>query len=145
VKYVLFVATMILALSTQAQRQRGVPSGYAFDKPPILAQQLVWGIVHGVRLLGAACDRRGDHAATAAYADWLDGQWPPIRAAERTLSRYYFNREQVPLEAIDKALNLRPALEQADKDLGAACATLPAALAAPRYNLKQFYQEKLQQ
>ncbi|MDR2000732.1 MAG: hypothetical protein LBP94_04270 [Zoogloeaceae bacterium] len=132
-------AGMMLALSAQAEQI--VPSRYEFDKPEILAHQLVWGIVHGVRLLGMACHRRGDQAAALAYADWLDDQWPRILAAERDLSRHYFGREQAPLEAIDQALKLKPALDQPDEELGDACATLPAALTPPRYDLEIFYQE----
>jgi hypothetical protein len=133
---------MALALTAQAQ---SVPSRYEFDRPQLLAQQLLWGVVHGVRLLGMACHRRGDQAAALAYVDWLDHQWPRIRAAERDLSRHYFERDQVPMEAIDAALKLRPALDQPDDKLGDACATLPEALAAPRYDLERYYQDKLKQ
>ena len=133
---------LLLAVQAQAE-DRPVPSGYAFDKPQILAQQLVWGVVHGVRLLALACLRRGDTIATGIYADWLDKQWPRVRAAERDLSRYYFDRDQVPMEMIDAALNLRPTLAQPDEELEAACMTLPEALASPRYDLERFYQEKL--
>ena len=141
-KFAAFAAGMSLALAAQAQ---SVPSRYEFDRPQILAQQLLWGVVHGVRLLGLACHRRGDRVAAQAYVDWLDRQWPRIRAAERDLSRHYFDREQVPMEAIDQALKLKPALEQADHELGDACATLPEALSAPRYDLERYYQEKLKQ
>ncbi|HZV54076.1 MAG TPA: hypothetical protein VFF82_03970 [Rhodocyclaceae bacterium] len=133
-----------LALAAHAQ-QPAIPSGYEMDNPRILAQQLLWGVVHGVRLLGMACQRRGDNAATLAYAEWLDRQWPRIRAAEVDLSRHYFQREQVPMEAIDGALKLKPALDQLDGELGEACASLPEALATPRYDLERYYQEKLKQ
>jgi hypothetical protein len=132
------------ALAVHAQ-QPAVPSAYEFDKPNILAQQLLWGVVHGVRLLGMACQRRGDRVAALAYVDWLDRQWPRIRSAEADLSRHYFMRDQVPMEAIDAALKLKPALDRPDADLGEACASLPDALAAPRYDLERYYQEKLKQ
>lgn len=136
----------VLTMTAQAQPMgKPVPSGYEFDQPNILAQQLLWGVVHGVRLLGMACQRRGDTVAAMAYVDWLDRQWPRIRAAEADLSRHYFGRDQVPMEAIDNALKLKPALDQADADLGEACASLPEALAAPRYDLERYYQEKLKQ
>lgn len=141
-KLPVFAAGMVLALTAQAQ---SVPSRYEFDQPQILAQQLLWGVVHGVRLLGMACHRRGDQAAALAYVDWLDKQWPRIRAAERDLSRHYFDRDQAPMEAIDAALTLKPALDQPDDKLGDACATLPEALAAPRYDLERYYQEQLKQ
>jgi hypothetical protein len=140
VKLAVFAAGMMLALAAQAQ---SAPSRYEFDRPQILAQQLLWGVVHGVRLLGMACQRRGDRAAALAYVDWLDQQWPRIRAAERDLSHHYFDREQVPMEAIDGALKLKPALDQPDAELGDACASLPDALATPRYDLERYYQEKL--
>jgi hypothetical protein len=142
VKLAAFAAGMSLALAAHAQ---SVPSRYEFDRPQVLAQQLLWGVVHGVRLLGMACHRRGDHVAALAYVDWLDRQWPRIRAAERDLSRHYFDREQVPMEAIDAAIKLKPALDRPDDELGAACATLPEALSAPRYDLERYYREKLQQ
>jgi hypothetical protein len=135
-----------LALTASAfAQERAVPSAYEFDQPNILAQQLLWGVMHGVRLLGMACQRRGDHVAAQAYVDWLDHQWPRIRAAETDLSRHYFMRDQVPMEAIDAALKLKPALDRPDAELGEACASLPDALAAPRYDLERYYQEKLQQ
>jgi len=144
VKLAVFAAGMTLALAVQAQ-QPVLNSGYEVDNPRVLAQQLLWGVVHGVRLLGMACQRRGDRAAALAYVDWLDRQWPRIRMAERDLSYHYFKRPQVPLEAIDGALKLKPVLEQPDDELGDACATLPAALATPRYDLERYYREKLKQ
>lgn len=141
-KSAVFAAGMTLALAAHAQN---APSRYEFDRPHLLAQQLLWGVVHGVRLLGMACHRRGDQAAALAYVDWLDKQWPRIRAAERDLSRHYYGREQAPMEAIDAALRLKPALDRPDGELGEACATLPEALAAPRYDLERYYREKLKQ
>lgn len=141
-KQAAFAAGMLFALTAQAQ---SAPSRYEFGQPKILAQQLLWGVVHGVRLLGMACHRRGDRVAAQAYVDWLDKQWPRIRAAERELSQHYYGREQVPMEAIDQALKLRPTLETPDDELGEPCATLPEALAAPRYDLERYYQEKLKQ
>jgi hypothetical protein len=138
------IGAAAFALTAQAQ-ERPIPSAYEFDKPQLLAQQLLWGVVHGVRLLGMACHRRGDRAAAEAYVNWLDRQGPRIRAAERELSLHYFQREQVPMEAIDQALKLKPTLDQPDEELGEACATLPEALAAPRYDLERFYQEQLKQ
>jgi len=134
-----------LALTAHAAELPAVPNGYVFDSPRLLTQQLLWGIVHGVRLLGLACHQRGDAPAALAYVEWLDHQWPRIRAAERDLSHHYFKHEQAPMEAIDGALRLKPALDQADSDLGEACASLPEALAAPRYDLERYYQERIQQ
>ncbi|MDP2809410.1 MAG: hypothetical protein Q8O34_04610 [Rhodocyclaceae bacterium] len=121
---------------------RPIPFGYAFDEPHILTQQLLWGLAHGARLLALDCQARGDGAAALAYVDWLDRQWPRIRAAEQDLARHYFGRDQAPAEAISAALSLKPYLETQSGELAAACATLPEALAAPRYDLERFHAEK---
>lgn len=130
----------VLALAAHAQ-QPAMPSGYEFDNPRLLTQQTLWGVVHGARLLGLACQRRGDTRAALAYVDWLEGQWPRIRAAERDLARHYFKRDQAPMEAIDGALRLKRELDQPAEELAAACATLPEVLAMPRYDLERHYQE----
>lgn len=116
-----------------------VPSGYAFDNPRLLAHQLIWGRLHGVRLLGLACRDRGDSTAAMAYVDWLDRQWPRIRAAELDLARHYFKRRQAPLPALDAALRLPAALDNPGPELAAACASLPEALGAARNDLEQIY------
>jgi uncharacterized protein (TIGR02996 family) len=142
----LAIAVMGAALALAAHGEEPpIPNGYEFDKPRLLAQQLLWGVAHGVRLLGTACHRRGDATAALTYADWLDRQGPRLREAERDLSRHYFKRDQAPMEAIDGALKLKPALDRPDADLGEACASLPEALAAPRYDLERYYQEELKQ
>jgi hypothetical protein len=116
--------------------------GYAFEQPAVLARQLAWGLVHGARLLTLACRERGDGAAAAAYADWLDRERSVIQATERVLARHHFGRDSAPAEAISAALNLKPRLETPAAELAAACATLPAALASPRYDLARFHAEK---
>ena len=50
----------LLAPWVAAAQVPPVEAGYAFDKPRVLAQQLVWGRLHGVRLLAQACRERGD-------------------------------------------------------------------------------------
>ncbi|WIM04611.1 MAG: hypothetical protein OHM77_07810 [Candidatus Nitricoxidivorans perseverans] len=120
----------------------GQARGYAFDDPALFARQLAWGVVHGVRLLGRACFERGDAAAAAAYADWLDREMPVIRATERELARRYFDRDTASPDALAAVLNLRPSLETPAAELAAACATLPEALASPRYRLDRFIAEK---
>lgn len=121
---------------------RVVPTGYAFDNPAVLVRQLAWGVAHGVRLLGLACQARGDSKAALAYVDWLDRERLSLRAIERDLARHYFGRDEAPAEAISAALNLKPYLETPAADLAAACATLAEALAAPRYDLERFRAEK---
>ncbi len=139
-------AVILAALATPAVAHADTPrqliEGYAFDNPRLLTQQLIWGRLHGVRLLGLACHGRGDSAASLAYVDWLDRQWPRVRAAGRDLARHYFRQEQMPLDAIDAALKLRDALDTPGEELMAACATLPEALAAPRYDLERYYSER---
>jgi hypothetical protein len=122
-----------------------IPSGYVFEKPRLLTQQLLWGIVHGVRLLGMACQKRGDTAAALAYVEWAERQGTRIRAAERDLARHYFEREEAPMELIDAAIRLRPALDESPETLEAACATLPEALTAERYDLERYYREATKQ
>lgn len=122
-----------------------VEAGYAFDKPRVLAQQLVWGRLHGVRLLALGCRERGDGRATAAYLGWLESQWSPIAAAGRVLSRHYFGADVAPMEAIDVALRLKPRLDIAADEFDLACAGLPEALATPRYDLERYYRESLEQ
>ncbi|GAB2179876.1 hypothetical protein DLREEDagrD3_00990 [Denitratisoma sp. agr-D3] len=117
----------------------GQPSGYVFANPQLLAQQLVWGIFHGVRLLGLACQERGDTTAAEAYVAWLERQQARIHAAERDLARHYFKRERASAEAISAALLLKPTLDTPPELLAAACASLPRALQQERYDLEKFY------
>jgi hypothetical protein len=137
---VIGLVSVLAATTASAQGRPAV--GYAFDDPRLLTQQLIWGRVHGARLLGLACWARGDVAAALSYADWLDGQWPPIRAAGKDLARYYFDSDMAAMEAIDAALNLKPYLDTPGGELAAACASLPEALAAPRHDLTRFYAER---
>lgn len=137
------IVGIVATLATAAVSAQDKPvSGYAFDDPRLLTQQLIWGRVHGVRLLGLACWARGDVEAALSYVDWLDRQWPPIRAASRDLSRHYFGSDAAPMEAIDAALILKRHLDTPPGELAAACATLPEALAAPRHDLTLFYAER---
>ena len=116
-----------------------MPSGYVFDNPQLLTQQLLWGIVHGVRLLGLACQQRGDTAAAEAYLAWLDRQQVRLQAAERDLAGHYFGRRTASPEALAQALALKPTLAVEDDLLQQACASLPEALAQERYDLEKFY------
>lgn len=146
-------ATLLLAVFALSARAQEVdaPSGaaaprpragYRFDDPQLLTQQVLWGIFHGARLLGLACQARGDHRAALAYADWMERQRPRIRGAQRDLARFYFHRESAAPEAISAALGLRPNLGVAPKLLSEACATLPEALSRERYDLDRLYAER---
>lgn len=121
---------------------RGPSAGYAFGNPRLLTNQMIWGRLHGVRLLGLACLSLGDNVAALAYVDWLDRQWPRIGAASRDLAQYYFHEDRAPLAAIDSVLKLRPTLDVPGEELPAACATFAEALAAPRNDLDRIYTER---
>ncbi len=121
-----------------------VPSGYAFGRPELLAEQLVWGRAHGVRLLAAACRAHGDAQAESAYLAWLETQSSQIAAAGAVLARHYFGRDRAPLEAIDAALGLKPRIEAESDTLAEACATLPEALASPRHDLTRYRRDILE-
>jgi hypothetical protein len=122
-----------------------VPQGYAFDRPELLAEQRIWGIAHGARLLALACAGAGKTAAAAAWVDWQERERLQILAAGRVLGRHYFGREDAPPEAISAMLGLQPALALPPEDLEPACATLAEALAQPRYDLKLRREEWLKQ
>ena len=119
-----------------------IPSGYVFENPQLLTQQLLWGILHGVRLLGITCQVRGYTVAAEAYLDWMDKQSPRIRAAERDLARHYFQQESASPEAISAALLLKPTLDISPEQLAAACDSLPQALGKERYDLEKFYGDR---
>jgi hypothetical protein len=137
------IAAILSTLATAPVWAQDAPAmRYVFDNPRLLTQQLLWGQVHGARLLGLACWSRGDTVAALSYVDWLDRQWPPIRTASRDLSRHYFGNDAAPMEAIDAVLNLKPQLEVLPSELAAACDTLSEALAAPRRDLARFYAER---
>jgi hypothetical protein len=119
------------------------PPGYAFDRPELLADQYLWGIAHGVRLLGLACERAGHAEAYAAWQAWNERETPAIAASAGRLGRHYFQREDAAAAEIAAALNLRPALDITPERLEPACATLAAALARPRYDLARRREEML--
>lgn len=124
--------------------------GYAFEYPRVLAQQRLFGLAHGVALLAAACMDvpESAEAVQLAYGAWRQRQQGAIDAAIAELSAYYRPVGNVDSEWQDvaKFMHLRDALpyEAASPELQAACATLPEALARPRYDLaQQFRLEEL--
>jgi len=115
--------------------------GYAFGHPRILAQQTIFGLAHGIALLGRSCARfpgSGD-AAREAYAAWETANREHIAQAESELARYYFTPPASEVRRLDlvQALNLKAdlGLPTDGPELEAACSTLPQALAKPRYDL----------
>lgn len=112
--------------------------GYAFDSPRILAEQRLFGIAHGVRLLADACREVPDAARVeSAVSAWRAEQQVAIDLAAAGLARWYFGREAAAADwpAIAAALNLRERLDLPPDELADACASLPEALAQPRYAL----------
>lgn len=143
---VLLLAGLLAALGGAAGAEepaaepRPLPRGYSFRDSRLLTQQLLWGLVHGVRLLANTCrDRPDGEAAALAYVDWLERYRGRIAEAAGDLARHYYGREAVPLDALTQALNLKPALDLALAEQAAACASFPEALAAERYDLELYY------
>lgn len=116
-------------------------SGYAFDYPRILAQQRLFGIAHGVKLLADACSEMPETATAAegAYALWRSRQQAAIAAAAADLGDYYFGNREADWQALAQKLSLKEALDLAPQSdaLQAACASLPEALQQPRYDLAE--------
>jgi hypothetical protein len=119
------------------------PPGYAFDRPELLADQYLWGIAHGARLLAQACADAGHAGAHAAWQAWNERETPEIAACAQRLGRHYYQRDDVAAAELVAALRLKPALDIAPERLEPACATLPAALARPRYDLARRREEML--
>lgn len=123
-----------LAMPAQAQ-EPAVPQGYAFERPGLLADQYVWGIAHGVRLLALACAQARQGAAAEAWVDWQEREAAQIEVMRAALSQFYFQHDDAPPDAIAAALGLAPSLDLSPETLESACATLAEALAQQRYDL----------
>lgn len=124
----------LFCASAIAQDAAAIRDGYAFAVPRILAQQRIFGLAHGITLLAAAC--ADTPAAREAHAAWQTRQQAAIDGAVADLGHYYFG---APTErsVLAERMRLRAALDYApdSAELRAACDTLPAALAQPRYDL----------
>ena len=121
-----------------------VPPGYAFDKPAVLAAQLLWGVAHGARLLGLACAKNGQYAATQAWINWQEREAAQIDAARRLLGNYYFGDAEPLPAVVSAAIGLKPALDLSPEALEPACATLAEALAQPRYDMHRRHADILE-
>lgn len=132
-----------MTLPAQAEEAAAIPQGYAFDHPELLADQLIWGVAHGARLLALACARTGRGDAAEAWVAWQERERPSILAANRRLGLHYFGREDAPADAISAALGLANALALPPDRLAPACASLAEALAQPRYDLEKRREELL--
>lgn len=117
--------------------------GYAFGEPRILALQELFGFAHGILLLASACDDVPAHAEASgdAFFAWYERHEAWLDEARAELARHYYGGRagEAGWEDVARALQLRDALALApdSAELAAACATLPAALQKPRYDLAQ--------
>ena len=121
--------------STAFAGEPPVPRGYAFDEQEVLADQRLWGIAHGVRLLALACARAGKGSAAEAWVDWQEREGPIIEALRVSLGEYYFKDADSPHDAVTAALGLASSLDLPHDVLMPACDTLGEALGQPRYDL----------
>jgi hypothetical protein len=134
------LAAVLVATPARSQEAPPPPDGYAFRKPRLLTQQLIWGLVHGVKLLAETCRGQENGQAVAnAYADWLERYDRRIQGAARDLSRHYFGQDAAPAEALNVALHLKPQLDLPPDDLAPACSSAVEAINAPRHDLDLFY------
>lgn len=123
--------------------------GYAVDQPEILIRQRLFGRAHGLSLLAAACLDLPEYSLPIqdAYAAWHAKQRQAIETIVHDLARYYFGARAGEAEWPDlsRALNLPDSIEPAlgEITLHAACASLPAAIARPRYELDRMLTEGL--
>ncbi|MDP1605113.1 MAG: hypothetical protein Q8L93_00450 [Rhodocyclaceae bacterium] len=131
-------ATLLMALALPVRAE------YAFDKPEVLAAQLLWGVAHGARLLGLACAKNGQYAATQAWINWQEREATQIDAARRLLGNYYFGDAEPLPAVVSAAIGLKPALDLPPEALEPACATLAEALAQPRYDMNRRHADILE-
>lgn len=130
------------AATPAVPRFRPERQGYAFGHPRILAQQTLFGLSHGISLLARACSLLPEEGELAreAYGAWEARNRVRIEQAEYELARYYFTPPAEEVRRLDliQALQLKSdlGLSTDGPELKAACATLPEALAKPRYDLE---------
>lgn len=121
--------------------------GYAFEQPEILIRQRLFGLAHGLSLLAAACLDMPAYSASIqdAYAAWHARQGKAIETIVHDLARYYFGSraDEARWPDLSRALNLTNTIEPAlgEVTLHAACASLPEAIARPRYALDKLLAE----
>ncbi len=131
-----------VAAAPAVPRFRPERQGYAFGHPRILAQQTLFGLSHGISLLARACSLLPEEGELAreAYDVWETRNRIRIEQAEYELARYYFTPPAEEVRRLDliQALQLKSdlGLSTDGPELKAACATLPEALAKPRYDLE---------
>lgn len=115
--------------------------GYAFERSPVLVQQVLYGRAHGVALLASACDTDTPVGAETrdAYAKWHEKQIHVIAKMEHDLARWYFTSDAQNATHADiiKALNLPAQLDPSlsNQALLSACVTFAQMLQGERYDL----------
>lgn len=121
--------------------------GYDFDHPEILIRQRLFGLAHGLSMLAAACLDLPDHSTPIqnAYAAWHAEQARAIETLVLDLARHYFGPRaaEARWQDLARALNLHDSIHPS---LGAvslqdACASLPEAIARPRYQFDKLLAE----
>jgi hypothetical protein len=121
--------------------------GYDFDHPEVLIRQRLFGLAHGLSMLAAACLDLPEHSTPIqnAYAAWHAEQAKAIETLVLDLARHYFGPRaaEARWQDLARALNLNdsihPALGQVS--LQDACASLPEAIARPRYQFDKLLAE----
>lgn len=114
--------------------------GYAFDNPDILLRQRIFGLAHGVHMLLSACLDKNENAAAAqqAYDAWHTAQEKVIEGVRGMLAAHHFGNEaeRAHWQDIARVLGLKETIYPSlgGVSLQEACATLPQALAQPRYD-----------
>jgi hypothetical protein len=121
--------------------------GYAFDQPDIVLRQRLFGLAHGLRLLGRVCllESEFSYPAEIAYTRWHQQQASALDRIERDLERWYYGsvievgeaqmdaqfrqRDLQRLMALPRELPTLSASERRD-----ACASFPEAVAQARYD-----------
>ena len=115
--------------------------GYAFDAPDVLVRQRLFGLAHGVNLLVSACLGRPAHAQAtqAAYDRWQGAQHAAIAPLKNALATQYFGLRagEAQWQDVAAALGLKETIHPSlgGTSLDDACASLPAALQNPRYDI----------
>ena len=121
--------------------------GYDFDHPEVLIRQRLFGLAHGLSMLAAACLDLPEHSTPIqnAYAAWHAEQAKAIETLVLDLARHYFGPRaaEAGWQDLARALNLN---ESIHPSLGAvslqdACASLPEAIARPRYQFDKLLAE----
>lgn len=135
-------AGLFAAVPAFAQETAPTPVrlGYVFEDPVVRLHQRIFGLAHGVHLLLSACLDKNENAAAAlaAYESWHLAQGETLDAVRQALAEHHFGTQaaQVQWQDIARVLGLKETVYPSlgETPLPEACATLPQALAQPRYD-----------